>query len=61
MNYSGSATANPAGSPKLTDLAITSAPATAATREFDRFRELAGRLMGVPKSELDEKLAEGRG
>lgn len=54
MNPSFVNTANPAGSPKLTDLQISAA----STSEFERFEDLANKLLCVPKSSLDAKLTQ---
>ena len=47
-------TSNPAGSPKVTD--TTPRPsANEPNPEFQRFEDLARKLVKVPKGELDEK------
>jgi hypothetical protein len=49
-------TANPAGSPKLTELRVPLQPSPVkAKAEFDQFSDLARKLVGVPKSEVDEQ------
>ncbi len=51
-------TANPAGSPKVTNLRITPNPKPSGqkvSREYERFRDLAQGLAGVPKDELAEQ------
>jgi hypothetical protein len=45
----GSTTRNPAGSPK-----VRSTP-TAGNSQTENFEKLAGKLVQVPKSEIDEK------
>ena len=45
-------TANPAGSPKMTDVYVSAAP----TGEYARFQDLTDKLLRVPKSELDARL-----
>ncbi len=39
--------------------AVRAAPVSESQMEFQRFIDLAGKLVHVPKSELDEKLKEG--
>lgn len=46
-------TVNPAGAPTITPV-----PGSTGPGEFDRFEDLAGKLVQVPKKELDEKLAK---
>jgi hypothetical protein len=50
-------TANPAGSPKITDVRITGVPEPGSTKpdEFERFEDLTRKLVQVPKTEVDEK------
>jgi hypothetical protein len=53
----GVLTSNPAGSPKVTD--TTPRPHSEAGRaesnDFDRFEALTGKLVQVPKDEVDKK------
>jgi hypothetical protein len=51
------ATVNPAGNPKVTD--TTGPRPSGEPGEFERFEELAGKLVQVSKGELDEKLKKG--
>jgi hypothetical protein len=56
-------TANPAGSPAITDLHITPSPPAKrppdplaeGQSEFRRFEDLTRKVAQVPKAELDEK------
>jgi hypothetical protein len=45
-------TANPAGNPTVKGFEVP----VEQTGEFQRFEDLASKLMKVPKTELDEKL-----
>lgn len=51
MVLAGTHTVNPAGSPSVTR--GDGQPTAVADDEFDRFRDLAAKLVGVPKPELD--------
>lgn len=52
-------TANPAGSPNLTELRVPLQPSPVrAQAEFDRFHDLARKIVAVPKSELADKRRE---
>ena len=48
-------TANPAGSPRLTDVQLPQPLPGRPETEFDRFHALASTLVQVPKEELDQK------
>ena len=58
MVTTGSNTANPAGSPKLTPVTRQDAPSD-KPEQFENFENLARRLTKVSKSDLDEKRREG--
>jgi hypothetical protein len=47
------ATGNPAGSPRLTDVKVNGVPASES--EFDRFKDLAQKLVKVSKAEVDDQ------
>jgi hypothetical protein len=49
---------NPAGNPRISEMSVSVPPMKRPDRpeDFTRFEELAGKLVGVPKEELDEKL-----
>jgi len=46
-------TGNPVGDPTISGLKVTPAPDQQTAAEFDRFKDLARRLVKVPKTALD--------
>ncbi len=58
MNQNGNPVGNPrVGEPRVADEDAPVRPDEQS--EFGRFEELTGKLVQVPKSELDEKRSEG--
>jgi hypothetical protein len=52
-------TANPAGSPKVTDLRVVGQSLSGSSSAFDRITALATRLVPMPKKEVDAERREG--
>jgi hypothetical protein len=55
-------TSNPAGSPKITDTTPRQqqTPGESKPEEFSNFDKLAGKIVQVPKKELDAKRKEAK-